>query len=155
MALAGHLRVVGSTRSPEKAARLRELGVEVHVSDAPDELRESVDDLEAEIVLNHLGGPFTAVGMAALSRGGRMVVCGRTAGNASDVDIGALFWQHKRVIGSSMGTQLDLERLVSLIADGMFDPVVGAEYSLEEAPVAFEAMRERTLFGKAVIRPGA
>lgn len=154
LALARHGRVVGTTRSPEKADRLRELGVEVIVSDDPDELSQAVADLEAAVAINHLGGAFTRVGMAALARGGRMVVCGRTAGDDSTVDVSDLFWQHKRIIGSSMGTQPDLETLVGLVEAGVLDPVVGAEYALEETPSAFEAMAERSLFGKAVIRPG-
>ena len=146
-------RVVGSTRSAEKADRLRELGVEPIVSDDPDGLREAVADLDADVVLNHLGGPFTAVGMAALARGGRMVVCGRTAGDTSTIDVSDLFWQHKRLVGSSMGTQDDLERLVGLVADGALEPVVDAEYPLEATADAFQAMREGSLFGKAVVRP--
>lgn len=153
LARAMQARVVGTTRSPGKADRLRDLGVEPIVSDEPEELREAVADLEADIVLNHLGGPFTDVGMDALARGGRMVVCGRTAGTRSEIDVSDLFWQHKRVIGSTMGTQRDLERLVQLVADGTLEPVVDREYPLEAAAEAFDAMRDRALFGKAVVRP--
>ncbi|MDZ7700980.1 MAG: zinc-binding dehydrogenase [Halobacteriales archaeon] len=155
LALGQGARVVGTTRSASKADRLRALGVDVIVSDEPDELEEAVADLGADVALNHLGGAFTAVCMAGVKRGGRVVVCGRTAGDRSTVDVSDLFWQHKRLIGSSMGTQRDLERLVALVDAGHLEPVVDTEYPLEETPAAFEAMADRTLFGKAVIRPNA
>jgi NADPH2:quinone reductase len=80
-----------------------------------------------------------------------MVVCGRTAGGSSEIDIPDLFLGHKRVEGSTMGTQRDLERLVDLVADGDFSPEVDATYPLDETGAAFAAMQERAGVGKLVV----
>ncbi len=145
-------RSVGTSTSPEKLDRLADLGCDDPVEAAsPEEVRESVGEVDA--VLNHLGGEYTEAGLRVLRRGGHMVICGRTAGNESTFDVASLFLNHHRVVGSTMGTQADLERLVELVADGAFDPVVGEVYGLEETARAFADMQSRDLFGKSVVRP--
>jgi NADPH2:quinone reductase len=155
--LAGLLgaRTVGSSSSGGKLARLEELGLDHAVEAvAPDAVREAVADIgEPDVVLNHLGGAYTAVGLELLRRGGRMVVCGRTAGRSSEIDVPDLFLGHKRVEGSTMGTQGDLERLVALVADGELSPEVDATYSLAGTGSAFAAMQDRETIGKLVVTP--
>lgn len=150
--------VIGTTGSPAKADRLPAMGVDhVVVSDDPDELREELSAFPPfDAVLNHLGGPFTAVGLEALRRGGTMVCCGMTAGWESTVEVASLAWDQKRILGSTMGTQEDLAAVVGLVAEGTLDvgPVVYEEYGLEAVPDAFEAMEGREHVGKLVVRPG-
>jgi NADPH:quinone reductase-like Zn-dependent oxidoreductase len=144
-------RSVGTSTSPEKLERLGDLGCDRPVEVADPDGVGALDEVDA--VLNHLGGEYTEAALRRLRRGGRMVVCGRTAGGQSTVDVARLFLNHHRVIGSTMGTQADLERLVDLVADGAFDPVVGREYDLESTREAFAEMQSRDLFGKSVVRP--
>jgi NADPH2:quinone reductase len=80
-----------------------------------------------------------------------MVVCGRTAGRYSEIDIPDLFLRHKSVVGSTMGTQADLERLVGLVADGELNPVIDETFPLESTGEAFRAMRDRESVGKLVV----
>jgi NADPH2:quinone reductase len=61
--------------------------------------------------------------------------------------------EHHRVVGSTMGTQPELARLVGLLADGAFDPPVGETYPLSETGRAFDDMLERDAFGKLVVEP--
>ena len=148
-------RSIGTTTSSAKADQLAEIGAD-HVieSSNPNEIREVATEIgEADAVLNHLGGKYTKLGLKLLRRGGRMAVCGRTAGGTSEINIPRLFLGHKHVIGSTMGTQPDLETLVGLTADGVVDPVIGDEYTLDETGQAFADMQSRDAFGKLVIRP--
>lgn len=143
---------IGTSTSEAKLRRLSDLGCDVPVEvDSPDALRGAVGEVDA--VLNHLGGEYTRAALDALRRGGRMVICGRTAGDRSSFDVADLFLNHYRVIGSTMGTQADLERLVELVAAGDLDPVVGEEYDLEDTAAAFADMRSRDLFGKSIVHP--
>lgn len=148
-------RSIGTSTSAEKLDRLASVGADHVVETAdPDAMERAVADLgPVDAVLNHLGGEYTGVGLSVLRRGGTMVICGRTAGDNSTVDVRDLFWQHKRVVGSTMGTQADLERLVGLVADGRLDPVVSAEYALADADRAFADLESRDAFGKLVVRP--
>ena len=80
---------VGTSSSREKLDRTTELGLDhaVHGTD-PDEIRADVAAIGTpDAVVNHLGGQYTQVGLDVLRRGGRMVVCGRTAGKESTIDV--------------------------------------------------------------------
>ncbi|WP_459193420.1 alcohol dehydrogenase catalytic domain-containing protein [Halosimplex sp. J119] len=144
---------IGTSRSADKLDRVREVGLDRGVVSADvDEIRESVDG-PVHAVINHLGGEFSELGQSVLRRGGRMVVCGRTAGGTSEFDVADLFLGHKHIVGSTMGTQTDLERLVEFVADGEFAPVIDETYSLEETGAAFAAMQERESVGKLVVTP--
>jgi len=144
---------VGTSSSARKLDRVRELGLDRGLESTDiDEIRETVDG-SFDAVFNHLGGEYTGLGQSVLRRGGTMAVCGRTAGGESTVQVTDLFLQHKRVVGSTMGTQGDLRRLLGLVADGEIDPVVDETYPLAETGTAFAAMRDRDQVGKLVVRP--
>ncbi|WP_458190242.1 alcohol dehydrogenase catalytic domain-containing protein [Haladaptatus sp. NG-WS-4] len=146
---------IGTSSSQEKLSHLESLGLDYAIeSTEPDEIRDAVTDIgSVDGVLNHLGGAYTQLGLDVLRRGGRMAVCGRTAGSKSEIDIPDLFLGHKRVIGSTMGTQGDLETLVGLVADGALTPEVDKTYPLEKTDAAFAAMQDRESVGKLVVTP--
>ena len=148
-------RTIGTSSSATKLDRLEELGLDHAIqSTDTDEIRDSVAEVGSpDAVVNHLGGKFTALGQEVLRRGGRMVVCGRTVGQHSEIDIPDLFLGHKRIIGSTMGTQTDLERLVGLVASGQLNPEVAETFPLEETGAAFASMQARERVGKLVVTP--
>ncbi|UTF55734.1 alcohol dehydrogenase catalytic domain-containing protein [Natronosalvus rutilus] len=148
-------RSIATSTSAEKLDRLTALGTDHTIQSADvEELREGVEAIGApDVTLNHLGGKYTAVGLEVLDRAGKMVICGRTVSRRSDIDIRDLYWDHKRVIGSTMGTQADLARLVELLADGQLEPEVGETYALEDTIEAFEAIGDRSAFGKQIVEP--
>ena len=146
---------IATSRSAEKLERVGELGAD-HLleSDDPDALVDDVLEIgRPDAVINHLGGAFTSTGLDTIKRGGRMVICGRTAAPTSEITLSQLFLQHQRVIGSTMGTQGDLRRLVELAADGAYEPVVGETYDLDSTGEAFADMQTREAFGKLIIEP--
>ncbi|WP_299331888.1 alcohol dehydrogenase catalytic domain-containing protein [Haloplanus sp.] len=149
------VRSIGTSSAASKLESLTDLGADHTIEGTdPDHLRDAVREVGTpDAVINHLGGAYTGLGLDVLRRGGRMVVCGRTAGPTSELDIGHLFRTHKRVIGSTMGTQADLERLVGLVADGDLDPRIDRAYPLDETADAFAAMRDRETLGKLVVTP--
>jgi NADPH2:quinone reductase len=146
---------VGTSTSAAKLDRLAALGCDHTVETAdPDEMVEAVGEVgEMDATLNHLAGEYVEVGLKVLKRGGKQVVCGRTAGRESTFNAAPFFLGHREVIGSTMGTQPELETLVSLVAGGKLDPVVGGSYSIEETDEAFRSMADRSVFGKLVVEP--
>jgi len=147
------VRTIGTSSSSSKLDAVADLGADHTIRGTdPDDLREAVADIGTpDAVINHLGGVYTGLGLDVMRRGGRMVVCGRTAGPTSEIDIAGLFRGHKRVIGSTMGTQADLERLVDLVAAGYLDPRIDRTFPLAETAAAFETMQERETLGKLVV----
>ncbi|MDF9747824.1 alcohol dehydrogenase catalytic domain-containing protein [Natrinema salsiterrestre] len=148
-------RTIGTSTSRAKLGRLEALGADHTIeSGDPDEIRESVLEIgRVDATINHLGGPFSEVGLNVLRRGGRMVICGQTAGPTSTLTLDDLFLNQKRVIGSTMGTQGDLERLLDLVEGGRLDPVVHERYPLAETDRAFADMADRSAVGKLVVEP--
>ncbi|MFO7926767.1 alcohol dehydrogenase catalytic domain-containing protein [Natronomonas sp.] len=148
-------RSIGTSTSAQKLDRLEEHGVDYTIeSGDPEDIRAAVREIgRVDATINHLGGPFSDIGLNVLRRGGRMVICGQTAGPTSELTLGDLFLNHKQVIGSTMGTQADLERLVDLVEAGDLAPVVNETYALENADQAFADMDDRSLFGKLVVTP--
>ncbi|WP_251344122.1 alcohol dehydrogenase catalytic domain-containing protein [Haloplanus halophilus] len=147
------VRTVGTSSSASKLETLADLGADHTIKGTdPETLRSAVADVgRPDAVLNHLGGAYTGLGLDVMRRGGRMVVCGRTAGATSEIDVPDLFLGHKRVIGSTMGTQADLERLVDLVASGDLSPRIDRTFPLEETGAAFATMQERDTLGKLVV----
>lgn len=146
---------IGTSSSARKLSRLEDLGCE-HViqSTDPDEIVREVKSIDRpDAVMNHLGGEYTQAGLEAMKRGGTMAICGATAGPDSTVTLAPFFLRHERIVGSTMGTQPELETLVELLADGAYEPPVGETYALEETGRAFDDMIERDAFGKLVIEP--
>jgi NADPH2:quinone reductase len=148
---------VGTSTSSRKLERLADLGCAHTVQGAdPDELVREVRRVgRPDAVLNHLGGPYTQAGLEVLRRGGTMVICGRTAAPTSEFELAPFFLRHESIVGSTMGTQPELETLVALLADGAFDPPVGDTYPLSATGEAFDDMLERDAFGKLVVEPSA
>jgi NADPH:quinone reductase-like Zn-dependent oxidoreductase len=146
---------IGTSTSERKLDRLRDLDCEHTVRSAdPDELVREVRAIGSpDAVLNHLAGEYTQVGLEVMRRGGTMVICGRTAGPTSEFEAAPFFLRHERIVGSTMGTQPELETLVELLADGAFEPPVGETYPLAETGRAFDDMLERDAFGKLVVDP--
>jgi len=147
------VRTIGTSSSASKLDTVADLGADHTIRGTdPDDLREAVADVGTpDAVINHLGGAYTGLGLDVMARGGRMVVCGRTAGPTSEIDIADLFRGHKRVIGSTMGTQTDLERLVDLVAADDLDPLIDRTFPLAETAAAFETMQDRETLGKLVV----
>ncbi|MEF8806490.1 quinone oxidoreductase family protein [Natronomonas sp.] len=155
--LAGVLgaETIGTSTSRRKLARLEELGCDSTIQSAdPDELVHEVRGIgDPDVVINHLGGEFTQAGLEVMERAGTMVICGRTAGGSSSFKVAPFFLQHQEIVGSTMGTQPELETLVELLAEEAFDPPVGDTYTLAETGAAFDDMIERDAFGKLIVEP--
>ncbi|SDJ55465.1 zinc-binding dehydrogenase [Natronorubrum texcoconense] len=148
-------RTIGTSSSETKLDRVAELGLD-HAIQATnvDVIRQELADIgDPDAVINHLGGEYTKLGQHVLARGGTMVICGRTAGNESTIDVTNLFLGHKRIVGSTMGTQDDLRRLVELTASGELSPEIDRTFSLEETADAFATMQDRESIGKLVVQP--
>jgi NADPH2:quinone reductase len=148
-------RTVGTSTSAEKLATVADLGCTHTVQTAdPEAMVAAVREVGTpDAVLNHLGGEYVDVGLKVQRRGSTQVVCGRTAGGRSSFAVAPFFLGHYNVVGSTMGTQPELRRLVELVAEGSLEPVVAGTYALEETGTAFRDMQDRTEVGKLVVTP--
>lgn len=146
---------IGTSTSARKLDRLAALGCDHTIETGdPDEMVDRVTEVgPVDTTINHLGGPYGRAGMDVLRRGGTQIVCGRTAGDTTELDLWDTYWNQKTIHGSTLGTQPDLDRVVSFLGNGDIEAIVADTYPLAETGGAFLDMRERDLFGKAVVTP--
>jgi NADPH:quinone reductase-like Zn-dependent oxidoreductase len=144
---AAGLRVWATSRDADKRGRAVELGAhEAFESGA--RLPERVD-----AVLETVGEATWSHSLKSLRPGGRLVVSGATSGSEPPADLRRLFFLQLDVVGSTMGTRGELERLARFCEMTGVHPVVDAAYPLTEAREAFARLERGDVFGKIVLTP--
>jgi NADPH:quinone reductase-like Zn-dependent oxidoreductase len=86
----------------------------------------------------------------SLRPGGTVVVCGATTGDPSPAELSRIFFLQLSVIGSTMGTRDELDRLIQMCVDCDIRPTIHSKILLREARRGFEAMLAGDAFGKIV-----
>ncbi len=157
--VARHLgaRVVATAGSAEKQQVARDLGAEEAYG--YDDFAASV---KADLVVDPVGGRVFADSLKALNPLGGIVAIGFAAGLWADVNPQLLVGRNVSVHGFFLGrlTQLQPEvvreaaaELVELWGKGVFEPLVGAEYPLDQATAALDLLESRRSTGKVVLVP--
>src|SRR4029077_15112192 len=108
LACAAGARVWVTARSEEKRTQARSLGAQ-QAFEPGARLPERVD-----VVIETVGEATWAHSVRSLKPGGTLVVSGATTGGSPPAELGRVFFLQLRVIGSTMGTRDELERLVGL-----------------------------------------
>jgi NADPH:quinone reductase-like Zn-dependent oxidoreductase len=148
LAGAAGYRVWVTSRSEEKRRLARELGAQ-DAFDAGARLPERVD-----VVFDSVGEATWAHSLKALKPGGAVVTCGATSGPAPSADLNRVFFLQLRVLGSTMGTRNELQRLSQFLAVTGARPIIDSVYPLEDARAGFERMAGGEVFGKVVFNHG-
>src|SRR5690606_8504309 len=137
-------RMWATSRSAEKRARALELGAD-QVFEPGARLPERVD-----AVMETVGQATWAHSLKALRPGGRIVVSGATSGAVPPAELNRVFFLQLSVVGSTMGTREQLERLARFLEQTGVRPVIDRTLPLDRAREGFEAMQRGELFGKVV-----
>jgi NADPH:quinone reductase-like Zn-dependent oxidoreductase len=142
---AAGLRVWVTSRDEAKQARARELGAEEAFSSGA-RLPRRVD-----AVMETVGAATWSHSLKALRPGGTVVVSGATSGaNPTTTELNRIFFLQLRVLGSTMGTRDELERLLSFCELTGVRPVIDTVLPLEQARDGFARMASGELVGKIV-----
>jgi NADPH:quinone reductase-like Zn-dependent oxidoreductase len=141
------VRVWVTSRDPAKRERAVELGAHA-AFEAGERLPERVD-----AVLETVGEATWKHSLRAVKQGGAIVVSGATSGAMPGADLRRVFFLQLRILGSTMGTREELERLVRLCADSGIRPQVDRTLALADAREGFAALAAGDVFGKIVLTP--
>jgi NADPH:quinone reductase-like Zn-dependent oxidoreductase len=147
IARAAGYRVWVTSRSAEKQARAVELGAH-EAFDSGARLPGRVD-----AVFETVGEATWSHSLRALRPGGTLVVSGATSGPNPPADLTRVFFLQLRIIGSTMGTRDELERVARFCEVTGVRPSIDAVLPLSEAADAFARMAGGELFGKLVLTP--
>jgi alcohol dehydrogenase len=156
--------VVAAASSDEKLARLKALGAD-HVIDytKTDFVREIHDrygrpqrrtyDGGVDVVVNYTGGDTWVPSLRVVKRGGRILVCGATAGFAPAEDLRFIWTFELRIVGSNSWARSDLEALLQLTASRKLVPVIDRVLPLSQGSEAISLLEDRAVFGKIIVVP--
>jgi alcohol dehydrogenase len=156
--------VIACTSSPGKMAKLKELGAdEVLNVKETDFSKWAVEkygkpqrrsyDGGVDVVINFTGGDTWHPSLRCLKRGGRLLVCGATAGYDPKEDLRYIWSFELKIIGSNSFYDDDLKALMKLIAEGKMRPVIDKVLPLEEAREGLRLIQDREVIGKVVVAP--
>jgi NADPH:quinone reductase-like Zn-dependent oxidoreductase len=144
LAAAAGIRVWVTGRSEDKRAQALGLGAD-QVFEAGSRLPERVD-----AVMETTGQATWAHSLRALKPGGVLVVSGATTGDAPPAELSRVFFLQLSVVGSTMGTRDELERLARLCVERDIRPVIHTTMPLADARQGFETMLAGDFLGKIV-----
>jgi len=141
---AAGFRVWVTSRSEEKRSQAVELGAH-QAFESGARLPDRVD-----AVMETVGAATWSHSLKSLRPGGTLVVSGATSGADPSADLNRVFFLQLRVVGSTMGTRDELERLARFCEVTGVRPVIDSVLPLAEARTGFERMAGGDLFGKVV-----
>jgi NADPH:quinone reductase-like Zn-dependent oxidoreductase len=156
--------VIAAASSAEKMQRLKELGAdevinyqEVDFSKWAIERygkpqRRSYEG-GLDVVVNFTGGPTWQPSLRCLKRGGKLLVCGATAGHNPEEDLRYVWTFELKIIGSNSFYDDNLDALMQLIQQGKIKPVIDKVLPLAEAREGLRLIQDREVIGKVVVTP--
>ena len=142
---AAGLRVWATSRSEDKRARAVSLGADAAFEPGA-RLPERVD-----VVAETVGAATWDHSLKSLKPGGTLVISGATSGGDPPAGLNRVFFLQLSVVGSTMGTRDELDRLVRLCVERDVRPVIEACVPMQDARTAFEALAGGDVFGKLVL----
>jgi NADPH:quinone reductase-like Zn-dependent oxidoreductase len=137
-------RVWVTSRSEEKRAEALKLGAE-QAFEPGARLPERVD-----AVMETVGEATWGHSVRSLKPGGTLIVSGATSGQAPSAELNRVFFLQLSVVGSTMGTRDELERLIRFCLERDIRPTISATMPLADAREGFRALLEGDVVGKIV-----
>jgi NADPH:quinone reductase-like Zn-dependent oxidoreductase len=137
-------RMWATSRTEDKRAQALTLGAE-QVFESGARLPERVD-----AVMETVGEATWGHSVRACKPGGRIVISGATSGDAPPAELTRIFFLQQMVIGSTMGTRDELDRLIAFCVARDVRPQIHATMALSDAREGFAQMLAGDVVGKIV-----
>jgi alcohol dehydrogenase len=156
--------VIACASSADKLARLTELGAD-HVINYKEtdfskwaiekfgKPQRRSHDGGVDVVINFTGGDTWAPTLRCVKRGGKILVCGATAGYDPKEDLRYVWSFELKIIGSNSFYDENLKALMDLIQQGKMKPVIDETLPLERAAEGLRMIESREVFGKVIVTP--
>jgi NADPH:quinone reductase-like Zn-dependent oxidoreductase len=149
-------RTIVTSSSAEKLTKARELGADVAINHAEDDVKSAVREATggrgADVVVEHVGEATWRTSLDVVRTRGRVTVCGATSGPNPPAALHRIWWKQLTVYGSTMGTKADFEGAYDLVRSGRARPAVDEVFLLAEARAAHERLEAGEQLGKIVLR---
>jgi NADPH:quinone reductase-like Zn-dependent oxidoreductase len=104
-----------------------------------------------DAVMETTGAATWAHSIRSLKPGGTIVTSGATTGDAAPAELTRVYFLQLSIVGSTMGTRDELERLIRFCVDRDVRPTIHASYPLADARKGFESLLAGEVVGKVVL----
>jgi alcohol dehydrogenase len=156
--------VIACASSADKLARLKEIGADEVINyKEVDFSKWAVEKYGkpqrrnyeggVDVVINFTGGDTWVPSLKCLKRGGKLLVCGATAGHDPKEDLRYVWSFELQIIGSNSFYIDNLTALMDMIAKGEMKPLIDKTLPLEQAREGLRLIEDREVIGKVVITP--
>lgn len=149
-------RVIATTSSADKAARLRALGADEVILYSEDPqwgaTARGMTERGVDRVVDTVGAASFAQSLIAVAPGGQISMVGALGGFEGGVDYLSMFLSHARFESIAIGSRRDLEDLVRFVERTGVTPVIDSSFAFDDARAAFDHLGRRHVFGKVVIQ---
>ncbi|HEY2258721.1 MAG TPA: zinc-binding dehydrogenase [Solirubrobacteraceae bacterium] len=146
-----------TSSSEKKLERARALGAVGGVSYLDPAWPERIRELAGgglDAAVDSFGGPAWEGALKALRTGGTLVSFGDTSGPTSTVTTSDVYWQWRRVLGTTMGSPREYRALIAHVGSAAWRPVIDSTFRLDELPQAAQRLNHPARFGKVVLTIG-
>ncbi|HUC48807.1 MAG TPA: zinc-binding dehydrogenase [Xanthobacteraceae bacterium] len=106
-----------------------------------------------DVVVNFTGGDTWVPSLRCIKRGGKLLVCGASAGHDPKEDLRYVWSFEINIQGSNSFYDEDLKGLMALIKDGKMKPVIDKVLPLDQAIEGLRLIQDREVFGKVIVTP--
>jgi NADPH2:quinone reductase len=155
------------TASPEKMARVKELGADhvINFRETPDfteVVKEITNKKGVDVILDHVGAKYLAPNMNSLGYKGRLVIIGVISGIKAELNLALMMVKRQQIIGSVLRSRPVSEkgeivaefvrRAIPKFADRSIVPIIEKAFPIEQVVEAHRMMEEDKHFGKIVLK---
>jgi NADPH:quinone reductase-like Zn-dependent oxidoreductase len=104
-----------------------------------------------DVVIETVGEATWAHSLRCLRPGGTIVIAGATSGTSPEADLGRVFYQQLRILGSTGSTRHETIAMLRMLESTGLRPHIGRVLPLERIHEGFQAMIDGDVTGKIVI----
>ena len=166
LAAARGSQVIATAGSDEKCRAAESLGAKRAINYRSEDFVAAVKEITAgrgvDVILDIVGGTYTAQNIDCLARDGRLVQIGLMSGSDAAISLRPILLKRLTITGSTLRIRTPaekgtiaaaLEREVwPLLESGRVKPVIARTFSLSQAAEAHRALEGGEVIGKVVLR---
>jgi len=133
-------KVSTSSSSPEKLKIAKALGVE-YVYNYHDHnwISKALEDGDGfDLIIDGAVGDTLNHLIEVAKPGGKIVYYGATLGNPTKLIARKIFWNQLKIMGTTMGSDLDFKNMISLVGENKIKPIIDQVFKFEEADKAMD-----------------
>src|SRR5436190_2600150 len=154
MAKAIGCTVITTVGDDEKAAKAKALGADHVINYRSERFESVVRKLTArkgvDVAFEHVGPDTFNGSLLCLKRGGRLVTCGSTSGQSTQINLFQLYLQQYRIFGSFGASIRNVRESLAKMAAGL-NPVIDTEVPLADFESGLARLEGRKVFGKIIV----